>query len=394
MKMSKKVYIVSVKRTAIGGFGGALASLSATELGAKAIQGAMENIDLDPNQVDEVYMGSVLQANLGQAPARQASKLAGLPDAVNATTINKVCASGMKAISIAAQQILLGDAHVVIAGGMESMSQVPFYDSSARWGAKFGHQQLIDGLLSDGLFDVYSKQSMGSCAELCAEKYEISRSDQDAHAIESYKRSQLAWDTGKFDREVIPVEVKSKKDVLLVKQDEEFKLANFERMVQLRPSFKTDGTITAANSSTLSDGAAALVLMSAEKVKELKIEPLAEIISYADAEQSPEWFTTTPTLAVKKVLLKAGLTLHDIDYFEFNEAFSVVALANAKLLGLSLENMNVYGGAVSLGHPLGCSGARIVVTLSSVLLQEGGRIGLAAICNGGGGASAIIIKKC
>jgi len=392
--MSEKVYVVAAKRTAIGGFGGSLASLAATELGAKVIQGALENIDLDRNQIDEVYLGSVLQANLGQAPARQASKLAGLPDRVNATTINKVCASGMKAISIAAQQILLGDAHVVIAGGMESMSQVPFYDSSARWGAKFGHQQLIDGLLNDGLTDVYSNQSMGSCAELCAEKYEISRSDQDAHAIESYKRSQLAWDTGKFDQEVIPVEVKSKKDVLWVKQDEELKSANFERMLQLRPSFKSQGTITAANSSTLSDGAAALVLMSAEKVKELKIEPLAEIISYADAEQSPEWFTTTPTLAVKKVLLKAGLTLHDIDYFEFNEAFSVVALANAKLLGLSLENINVYGGAVSLGHPLGCSGARIIVTLSSVLLQEGGRIGLAAICNGGGGASAMIIKKC
>ncbi|MGH2623962.1 MAG: acetyl-CoA C-acyltransferase, partial [Sphingobacterium sp.] len=387
--MNKNIYIVAAKRTAIGSFNGGLAKLSATELGSVAIRGAIENINLDPNVIDEVFMGAVLQANLGQAPARQAAKLAGLPDAVVATTINKVCASGMKAIAIAAQQILLGDADVVVAGGMESMSQVPFYDSSARWGAKFGHQNLIDGLLSDGLTDVYSNQSMGSCAEICAEKYNISRSEQDEYAKESYKRSQSAWESGKFDQEVVAVQVKSKKDELLFREDEEFKLVDFERMDLLRPSFKSDGTITAANSSTISDGAAALVLMSGEKVKELNMDPLAEIVAYADAEQAPEWFTTTPTIAVKKVLQKAGLTLEEIDYFEFNEAFSVVALANAKLLGLSLENINVYGGAVSLGHPLGCSGARIVVTLNSILRQENARIGLAAICNGGGGASAL-----
>ena len=392
--MSKKVYIVSAKRTAMGSFNGGLAKLTAPELGAIAIQGAIENLGLDPVEIDEVLMGSVLQANLGQAPARQAAKLAALPDAVVATTINKVCASGMKAISIAAQQILLGDADIVIAGGMESMSQVPFYDSSARWGAKFGHQKLIDGLLSDGLTDVYSNQSMGSCAELCAEKYNISRSQQDEYAKESYIRSRAAWESGKFDQEVVPTRVKSRKEDLFVKQDEEFKLANFERMDLLKPAFKSDGTITAANASTISDGAAALLLMSGEKVEQLKLQPLAEIIAFADAEQAPEWFTTSPAIAVKKVLHKAGLSLEEIDYFEFNEAFSVVSLANAMLLGLSLDQINVYGGAVSLGHPLGCSGARIVVTLSSILRQENGHLGLAAICNGGGGASAMIIKKC
>lgn len=394
MSNNKKVYIVAAKRTAMGSFGGAISSVSATKLGAAAISGALDSLELDHHEVDEVYMGSVLQANLGQAPARQASKFAGLPDHVPATTINKVCASGMKAVSIAAQQILLGDAKVVVAGGMESMSQVPYYDAAARWGAKFGHQQLVDGLLKDGLTDVYSDQAMGNCGELCAEKYELSREDQDEYAIQSYTRSKIAWESGKFAGEVVPVEVKTRKGVEEFSEDEEYKNINFDKVGQLRPSFKADGTITAANASTLSDGAAALVLMSGEKVAELGLTPLAEVVAYADAEQSPEWFTTTPAIATQKVLQKAGLTIDDIDYFEFNEAFSVVALANAKILEISSSKINVYGGAVALGHPLGCSGARILVTLISVLKQENGTLGLAAICNGGGGASAMILKKC
>ncbi|WP_156309492.1 thiolase family protein [Sphingobacterium endophyticum] len=392
--MNRKVYIVAAKRTPMGSFGSSLSSISATELGAKAIKAVLEEVKLELHQVDEVYMGSVLQANLGQAPARQASKYSGLPDSVPSTTVNKVCASGMKAISIAVQQILLGDAEVVIAGGMENMSQVPFYDTSARWGAKYGDQKLFDGIQKDGLTDVYSAQAMGNCGELCAEKYNITRADQDEYAIQSYTRSKIAWETGKFKREVVPVEVQSRKGSVLVDEDEEFKNINFEKVGQLRPSFKAEGTITAANASTLSDGAAAVILMSEEKVKELGLTPLVEVLSYADAEQSPEWFTTTPAVATEKVLQKVGLTVDDIDFFEFNEAFSVVALANSKLLNISDEQMNVYGGAVALGHPLGCSGARIIVTLISVLLQEGGELGLAAICNGGGGASAMIIKKC
>lgn len=391
--MRKKVYIVAAKRTAMGSFGSSLATVSSTELGATVIKAVMDEIKLEKHHVDEVYMGSVLQANLGQAPARQASKFAGLPDHVPATTINKVCASGMKAISIGVQQILLGDAQVVIAGGMENMSQVPFYDTAARWGAKYGDQKLTDGIQKDGLTDVYSDKAMGNCGELCAEKYEISRADQDEYAIQSYTRSKIAWETGKFKNEVVPVEVKSRKGSVMVDEDEEFKNINFEKVSQLKTSFKTDGTITAANASTLSDGAAAVILMSEEKVNELGVKPLAEVIAYADAEQSPEWFTTTPTAATQKVLQKVGLTVDDIDYFEFNEAFSVVALANAKLLNISEDQMNVYGGAVSLGHPLGCSGARIIVTLTSVLHQENGQLGLAAICNGGGGASAMILKK-
>ncbi|MBV2226160.1 MULTISPECIES: thiolase family protein [unclassified Sphingobacterium] len=391
--MRKKVYIVAAKRTAMGSFGSSLATVSSTELGATVIKAVMDEIKLEKHHVDEVYMGSVLQANLGQAPARQASKFAGLPDHVPATTINKVCASGMKAISIGVQQILLGDAQVVIAGGMENMSQVPFYDTAARWGAKYGDQKLTDGIQKDGLTDVYSDKAMGNCGELCAEKYEISRADQDEYAIQSYTRSKIAWETGKFKNEVVPVEVKSRKGSVMVDEDEEFKNINFEKVSQLKTSFKTDGTITAANASTLSDGAAAVILMSEEKVNELGVKPLAEVIAYADAEQSPEWFTTTPTAATQKVLQKVGLTVDDIDYFEFNEAFSVVALANAKLLDISEDQMNVYGGAVSLGHPLGCSGARIIVTLTSVLHQENGQLGLAAICNGGGGASAMILKK-
>lgn len=392
--MNKRVFIVAAKRTAMGSFGGALSSISATELGAKAISAVIEESGIDALQIDEVYMGSVLQANLGQAPARQASKFAGLSDHIPATTINKVCASGMKAISIAAQQILLGDAHVVVAGGMESMSQVPYYDVATRWGAKYGDQKLIDGLAKDGLTDVYSNQAMGNCGEVCAEKYSISREDQDEYAIQSYTRSKIAWESGKFTKEVTPVEINSRKGTVVVSEDEEYKQVNFEKLSQLRPSFKPDGTITAANASTLSDGAAAVLLVSEEKMKELGLKPIAEIIAYADAEQAPEWFTTTPAIATQKVLQKAGLTIDDMDYFEFNEAFSVVALANAKLLSLSTNQINVYGGAVALGHPLGCSGARIIVTLSSVLHQENGNYGLAAICNGGGGASAMIIKKC
>lgn len=392
--MNKSVYIVAAKRTPMGSFGAGLASVSATELGAKAIKAVLEEAGLKGDQVDEVYMGSVLQANLGQAPARQAAKFAGLPDHIPATTINKVCASGMKAISIGVQQILLGDAHVVVAGGMESMSQVPYYDTAARWGAKFGDQKLIDGLMKDGLTDVYSNQAMGNCGESCAEKYGISRADQDEYAVQSYTRSKIAWESGKFITEVVPVEVAGRKGSVTIAEDEEYKQVNFEKIGQLRPSFKSDGTITAANASTLSDGAAAVVLMSAQKVQELGVTPLAEVIAYADAEQAPEWFTTTPAIATQKVLQKAGMTVDEIDYFEFNEAFSVVALANAQILDLSQDKMNVYGGAVALGHPLGCSGARIIVTLNSVLHQENGTYGLAAICNGGGGASAMILKKC
>lgn len=392
--MNKSVYIVAAKRTPMGSFGAGLASVSATELGAKAIKAVLEEAGLKGDQVDEVYMGSVLQANLGQAPARQAAKFAGLPDHIPATTINKVCASGMKAISIGVQQILLGDAHVVVAGGMESMSQVPYYDTAARWGAKFGDQKLIDGLMKDGLTDVYSNQAMGNCGESCAEKYGISRADQDEYAVQSYTRSKIAWESGKFNTEVVPVEVAGRKGSVTIAEDEEYKQVNFEKIGQLRPSFKSDGTITAANASTLSDGAAAVVLMSAQKVQELGLTPLAEVIAYADAEQAPEWFTTTPAIATQKVLQKAGMTVDEIDYFEFNEAFSVVALANAQILDLSQDKMNVYGGAVALGHPLGCSGARIIVTLNSVLHQENGTYGLAAICNGGGGASAMILKKC
>lgn len=390
----KKVYIVAAKRTPMGSFGGGLSALSAPALGAKAIEAVMQESGVAADQVDEVLMGCVLQANVGQAPARQASKLAGLADQVSATTINKVCASGMKAIAIAAQQIMLGDADIVVAGGMESMSQVPYYAAGTRWGAKYGHQSLVDGLQKDGLTDVYSEQAMGNCGETCAEKYQLSREQQDEYAITSYTRSKEAWESGKFAGEVVPVTITSRKGEVTIAEDEEFRQVRIDKIPQLRPSFKKDGTITAANASTLSDGGAAVLLVSEDKLNELGLTPLAEIIAYADAEQDPEWFTTTPSIATEKVLKKAGLTSDQIDYFEYNEAFSVVALANAQILGLSLDKMNVYGGAVALGHPLGCSGARIVVTLTSVLRQEGGDYGLAAICNGGGGASAMIIRKC
>ncbi len=391
--MSKRVFIVAAKRTPIGSFGGALSSISAPDLAAHAVRAVMAETAVSTDSIDEIIIGAVLQADLGQAPARQVARLAGLSDHTSATTLNKVCASGMKAIAVATQSILLGDADIVIAGGMESMSRVPFYTNTMRWGAKFGAQSLSDGLQRDGLSDAYSNEAMGVFAELCAEKYAISREDQDNYAISSYKRSLDAWQKNKFLKEVQPIAIQTRKGEVTVSRDEEFSQVNFDKIPELKPAFKKDGTVTAANASTISDGAAAVLLMSAEKVSELGLTPLAEIVAYADAEQAPEWFTTTPSVATEKVLKKAGLTISDIDYFEFNEAFSVVALANAQILGLPLDKVNIYGGAVSLGHPLGCSGARIIVTLSSILRQEGGSIGLAAICNGGGGASAMIIKK-
>ncbi|MCW3075524.1 MAG: acetyl-CoA C-acyltransferase [Bacteroidetes bacterium] len=389
----KEVYIVSAVRTAMGSFGGTLAGTSATQLGAAAIKAALEKIKLDPKLVNEVFMGSVMQANLGQAPARQAAKFAGLPDSVNCTTVNKVCASGMKSISLAAQSIMLGDNDIVVAGGMENMSAVPFYSDSTRWGAKYGNAALIDGLAKDGLTDVYGNIPMGNCAELCAKDYKFSREDQDAFAVESYKRSAAAWSAGKFKEEVIPVTVKTKKGDVIFAEDEEYKNVNFEKIPTLKPVFQKDGTVTAANASTMNDGAAALVLMSKEKADELGIKPLAKIKAYADAEQAPEWFTTSPSVAVPKAVKKAGLQMGDINYFELNEAFSVVGLANIKLMNLDASKVNVNGGAVSLGHPLGASGARVIVTLINVLKQNKAKYGAAGICNGGGGASAMVIEN-
>lgn len=393
MIMSKEVYIVSAVRTPLGSFGGTLAGISATKLGATAIKGALDRIKLDPSLVNEVIMGSVLQANLGQAPARQAAKFAGLPDNVNCTTVNKVCASGMKAISLGAQAILLGDAEVVVAGGMESMSSVPFYLENNRWGAKYGNGTVIDGLAKDGLTDVYGNVPMGNCAELCAKDMKFSREDQDAFAIESYKRSAAAWAAGKFKEEIVPVEVVTKKGTVLFSEDEEYKNVNFEKIPGLKPVFQKDGTVTAANASTMNDGAAALILMSKEKAEALGLKPLAKIKGYSDAEQAPEWFTTAPALAVPKAIEKAGLKMNDIQYFELNEAFSVVGLANMKLMNLDASRVNVNGGAVSLGHPLGCSGARVIVTLINVLKQNNAKYGAAGICNGGGGATALVIEN-
>jgi acetyl-CoA C-acetyltransferase len=389
----KEVYIVSAVRTAMGSFGGTLAGISATKLGAEAIKGALAKINLDGKLVQEVYMGSVLQANLGQAPARQAAKFAGLPDSVNCTTVNKVCASGMKSIALAAQSIMLGDNDIVVAGGMENMSSAPFYSDSTRWGAKYGNSQLIDGLAKDGLTDVYGNVPMGNCAELCASEHKFSREDQDNFAIESYKRSAAAWSAGKFKDEVIGITVKTKKGDIVFAEDEEYKNVNFEKIPTLKPVFQKDGTVTAANASTMNDGAAALVLMSKEKAESLGIKPIAKIKSYADAEQAPEWFTTTPSLAVPKAIEKAGLKINDINYFELNEAFSVVGLANIKLMNLDASKVNVNGGAVSLGHPLGASGARVIVTLINVLKQNNAKFGAAGICNGGGGASAMVIEN-
>jgi acetyl-CoA C-acetyltransferase len=391
----KEVYIVSAVRTPMGSFGGVLKDLSATDLGATAIKCAVERAGIKPEQVEEVLMGSVLQANLGQAPARQASKKAGLPDHVSCTTVNKVCASGMKAIAQAAQAILLGDRDIIVAGGMESMSNVPFYTDSVRWGNKYGNVSLIDGLAKDGLTDVYDGQAMGMAAELCAKECGISREDQDAFAIESYSRSQKAWSEGKFEEEVVSVSIPSRKgDPIIVAKDEEPWNVKFDKIPGLRPAFTKDGTVTAANASTMNDGAAALVLVSGEKLVELGLKPLAKIRAYADAEQAPEWFTTTPSLAVPIAVSKAGLEMEDIDYWELNEAFSVVGIENSRRMKLYPARVNVNGGAVSLGHPLGCSGARIIVTLIHILKNRNARLGAAGICNGGGGASAMVVEFC
>ncbi len=391
----KEVYIVSAVRTPMGSFGGSLASLSATKLGAVAIKGALERINLAPSEVQDVLMGSVLQANLGQAPARQAAKFAGLPDSVQCTTVNKVCASGMKAIMQGAQSIMLGDADVVVAGGMESMSNVPFYSDSLRWGNKYGNATLIDGLAKDGLTDVYHNYAMGNAADMCAKECNISREDQDNFAIESYKRSAAAWAAGKFNDEIVPVEIVGRKgDVVVFKEDEEFKSVNFDKIPQLKPVFSKEGTVTAANASTMNDGAAAVVLMSKEKMESLGLKPLAKIVSYADAEQAPEWFTTTPSLALPKAVAKAGKQMSDLEYIELNEAFSVVGIVNMQKMGLDASKVNVNGGAVSLGHPLGCSGARIIVSLIHILKQNNAKLGGAGICNGGGGASAMVIEAC
>lgn len=390
----KEVVIVSAVRTPIGSFLGGLSSVPAVKLGSTAIKGALDKINLDPSLVQEVYMGNVLQAGVGQAPARQAALGAGIPNTVPCTTVNKVCASGMKAVMFAAQAIKCGDADIIVAGGMESMSQTPFYSMNTRTGNKFGNTQLIDGIFNDGLQDAYNKEAMGISGDKTAEKYGISREDQDAFAIESYTRSANAWKEGRFKEEVVAVEVPQRKgDPILFNEDEEYKNVSFDRVPTLRPAFSKDGTVTAANASTLNDGASALVLMSKEKADELGIKPLAKIVSYGDASHEPEWFTTAPAKAVPLALVKAGLNASDVDFWEFNEAFSVVGIVNTNILGLDSKKVNVNGGAVSLGHPLGNSGSRILVTLINVLKQNGGKIGGAGICNGGGGASAMIIEN-
>ena len=391
--MNKEVVIVAMARTPIGSFLGSLSTISAPKLGAIAIKGALDKINLNPQLVDEVVMGHVVQAGTGQAPARPAAIFAGLPDTVPCTTINKVCASGMKSVMQAAQSIALGDTEIVVAGGMENMSQIPHY-FQARVATKFGPASLIDGMQKDGLVDVYDQHAMGVCADACAREYAFSREDQDAFAIQSYTRSAKAWDAGKFDNEVVPVEVPQRRgEPKVVSKDEEYSNVKLEKIPQLRAAFSKEGTVTAANASTINDGAAAMVLMSKDKAEELGLQPLATIKSYADAAHEPKWFTTAPAKALPKALDKANLSLKDVDFFEFNEAFSVVGLANMKLLGLTDSNVNINGGAVSLGHPLGCSGARIIITLLSVLEQQNGRIGAAAICNGGGGASAIVVER-
>lgn len=391
--MSKKVVIVSAVRTPIGSFMGALSSVAAPQLGAAAIKGALDKINLKPEMVDEVLMGNVVQAGVGQAPARQAALGAGLPNSVITTTVNKVCASGMKAVMQGAQAIQLGDAEIVVAGGMENMSSIPHY-VQMRNGVKFGGANLVDGLQRDGLSDAYDNNAMGVCADECAKEYNFSREEQDAFAIESYERSAKAWDAGKFDNEVVPVSVPQRRgEPVVVSKDEEYTNVKLDKIPALNPAFTKDGTVTAANASTINDGAAALVLMSEEKANELGLKPLAYIKGYADAEQEPKWFTTAPSIALPKALKKAGITKDDVDFFEFNEAFSVVGLANSKILGLDAAKVNVNGGAVSLGHPLGASGARIIVTHLNVLEQNNAKIGAAAICNGGGGASAIVLEK-
>ncbi|MBT3918822.1 MAG: acetyl-CoA C-acyltransferase [Flavobacteriaceae bacterium] len=391
--MSKKVVIVSAVRTPIGSFMGSLSSLSATKLGSAAIKGALDKINLNPSLVQEVYMGNVVQASVGQAPARQAAIGAGIPDTVPCTTINKVCASGMKAVMNAAQAIALGDADVVIAGGMESMSNIPHY-VHLRNGHKFGPKSMEDGMQKDGFIDAYDNNAMGVCADLCASEYKITREEQDNYSIQSYNRSSKAWADGKFDEEVISVEIPQRRgEPIVFSEDQEYKNVRMEKIPTLRPVFTKEGTVTAANASTINDGAGAMILMSEEKANELGLIPLATIISYADAAQEPKWFTTAPSRALPKALDKANISIDDVDYFEFNEAFAVVGLSNMKILGLNDSNVNVNGGAVSLGHPLGCSGVRILITLINVLKQNDAKIGAAAICNGGGGASAMIIER-
>jgi len=389
----KEVYIISAVRTPIGSFGGALSTLTATQLGAEAIKGALRKAAVSPEIVDEVLMGNVLSANLGQAPARQAALFAGLPNTIPCTTVNKVCSSGMKAVMMAAQSIMLGDNQVAVAGGMESMSNVPHYITTIRKGMKLGHGQLVDGMIKDGLWDVYNDYHMGSAADNTAKVKGISREAQDEFAVSSYRRAAKAVEEGRFVPEIVPVEIKSRKGVTVIDQDEEFKNVNFEKIPELKPVFNKDGTVTAANASTINDGAAALVLMSKEKAEELGLKPLAKIIGYADAAHAPEWFTTAPTLAIPKAVAKAGLTLKDIDYFEINEAFAVVSLAAIQDLKLNRDKVNIWGGAVSLGHPLGASGARILVTLINVLHQNNARYGVAGLCNGGGGASSIVVEN-
>ncbi len=390
----REVYIVSAVRTPIGSFGGALKDFSATQLGAFAIKAAVEKAGIKPEDVQELLMGCVIQAGLGQAPARQAAKLAGLPNNVPCTTVNKVCASGMKAIMQGAQSILLGDVDIVVAGGMESMTNVPFYSPKLRWGNKYGDVVLQDGLAKDGLVDAYVHEPMGNFADFCAVECNISRAEQDAFAIESYKRSQAAANDGKFKDEIVPISIPQKKgDPIVFAKDEEPWNVKFDKIPELKPAFTKTGTATAANSSSMNDGAAALVLMSKEKADALGLQPLAKIISYADAEQAPEWFTTTPSLALPKAVSKAGLQMEDLDFVELNEAFSVVGIVNTQKMNLDPAKVNVNGGAVSIGHPLGCSGARIIVTLINVLKQNNGKIGGAGICNGGGGASAMVIES-
>lgn len=391
--MSTNVVIVSAARTPIGSFMGKLSSVTASKLGTIAIKGALDKIDLDPSLVSEVYMGNVVQAGVGQAPARQAALGAGIPNTVPCTTINKVCASGMKAVMQGAQAIMLGDSDIVVAGGMENMSLIPHY-VHLRNGHKFGPQTMVDGMQKDGLVDAYDGNAMGVCADACATEYSFSREDQDAYAIQSYKRSAAAWEAGKFKDEVVPVPVPQRRgDAVIVDIDEEFTNVRMEKIPALRPAFSKDGTVTAANASTINDGAGAVVLMSEAKAKELGLTPLCTIKGYADAAHEPEWFTTAPSKALPKALAKAGVSQDEIDFFEFNEAFAVVGLANMKILGLTDDNVNVNGGAVSLGHPLGCSGVRILITLINVLKQNNGKLGAAAICNGGGGASAMVIEN-
>lgn len=387
----KEVFMVSVARTPIGSLNGVLSGTPATRLGAVVIKAALERAGIKPEQVNEVYMGNVLTANEGQAPANQASIYAGIPTNVPCTTVNKVCASGMKAIMLGAQSILLGDNGIVVAGGMENMSQAPYYLDKARGGYRLGHGALIDGIIRDGLWDPYKDFHMGTAAELCAGKYKISREDQDTFAAESYRRVAAAYEKGYFKAEITPVTIPGK-TATVVSEDEEYKKVNFDKMATLKPAFQQDGTITAANASKINDGAAAVILASGEKAQELGLKPLAKIISFADASQDPEWFTTTPTIAMNRALKKAGLKISDMDFAEINEAFSCVAIANRQDLGLKAEQLNIWGGAVALGHPIGCSGARILVTLISVLRQKGGKYGIAGICNGGGGASAMVVE--